>query len=78
MGQDDLIDAAEPNEPEAGHRLQIPSQAALNDLASLENRMNSRMEKFKSVIVNLVSRLTLPSQSAVGAEGKTAMMGGPR
>ena len=51
-------------------RDRMPDQSARNELASLENRMNSRMEKFEAVIVNLVSGLSLPGQATVSAEKK--------
>ena len=50
------------------YQIRMPSQSALNELASLENRMNSRMEKFESVIVNLVSGLSLPGQPSASTE----------
>ena len=65
---DPMSTRAEPVRASVNH---VPDQAALNELASLENRMNSRMEKFESVIVNLVSGLSLPSQNAASAEKKT-------
>ena len=63
-----------PPEVTAGnYQIRMPDQSALNELASLENRMNSRMEKFESVIVNLVSGLSLPGKSTTSdAEKKTA------
>ena len=55
-------------EPEVNIHVRTPSQNALNEMASLENRMNSRMEKFESVIVNLMSGLSLPGQASASAE----------
>ena len=57
-------------EPGSNRSLRIPDQTALNELASLENRKNSRMEKFEAVIVNLVSGLSIPSKPTVSAEKK--------
>ena len=45
-------------------RGQSISQSTLNEMASMENRMNSRMERFESVIVNLVSGLSIPTAAA--------------
>ena len=59
-------------ETDRNDRPRMPDQSALNELASLENRMNSRMEKFESVIVNLVSGLSLPGKTPASAEGKAA------
>ena len=78
--QEDLTGTAE-NEPQQeaspartsrddGHRSRIADQSTLNELASLENRMNSRMEKFESVIVNLVSGLSIPGKVSAGQEKK--------
>ena len=48
----------------------MPDQTALNELASLENWMNSRKENFESVIVNLVSGLTILGQATAKLESK--------
>ena len=47
-----------------------PSQATLMELASMENRMNSRMEKFEALVVNLVSGA--PPTATAAAEAKSA------
>ena len=56
------------NGQEGTQHVRRPDQSALNELASMENRMNSRMEKFESVIVNLVSGLSIPGKPSANTE----------
>ena len=49
-----------------------PDQTTLNEMASLENRMNSRLERFEALVVNLVSGAPSAATAAKAATESSA------